>query len=175
LELLLWAASFTMRAKLYVFRCYLLEIAMLLLLLYAFTLSSNYLLAAYIWWTIHIPVKEIRHAISKRASSSDSLMSLQLWPFVLFKTLCKYNLFCLLYVFCCICFKHDLSFYMFAIIIWIRRMVKVGKKSTTTNISIRREYSWYRRWRTSTKDSSMLWAQRDGHHHQPESQRCCGV
>jgi hypothetical protein len=40
----------------------------------------------------------------------------------------------------------DLSFYMFAISFWIRRMVKVEKNPTTTSILKRREYHFRRDW-----------------------------
>jgi hypothetical protein len=64
---------------------------------------------------------------------------LQLWPLVLFKKLCKYKFFCLLYVLMLSYFKLDLLFYMFAMIFLIRRMVKVAKKSQ------QRQVFWIRR------------------------------
>jgi hypothetical protein len=59
-----------------------------------------------------------------------------------YRNTCRYWFFpivCYMFYYC-MYFKHDLSFYKFAIIFWIRRMITVvRKKSTTTNISIWRD------------------------------------
>jgi hypothetical protein len=57
------------------------------------------------------------------------MLFLQLWPFVLLKKFASTVYFICYMLYYCMYFKLDLSFYMFAIFFWIRRMVKVARKN----------------------------------------------